>query len=283
MKKISLMMSVVVGTTVANLALESQSVYGANLRNGGTNESAFIFNNSITKIGEVEGQAGGVGKEIFFGFNGASTGTPQSSIDLQWIDEKIYNWKLTWDATNNKAELAIAQSSGIIGTLNYTFASNVLDRFNAFGLITRADNPSSKVKSRTTIKLSIDRVAFSDNTRTRLNRSVKSTSGTKRFDKQFFILSPRDRQNGVEITSMSGTFAMNWNAINPQRQNAGSRVAFEIKMFDPPVSNSNSTSVISEAAKTPEPSSMLGLLVLGALGATATMKRKSQSEKIESN
>jgi len=282
MKKTFLMLCVIGGTTFSSWVLSSQAVDAANLRNGGTDESAFVLNNNITNIGEVEAQAGGAGKEIFFGLDGASTQTPQSSIDFTWIDQKNYDWMLTWNPNTNTATFKIEDNLRTIGTLNYTFASRVLDRFNAFGLITRADRPSSLVEVETRLKLGINEIAFSDKTKRKLNRSVSSLSKNppknkpsdrQRFDKQFFLLSERDRQKGVEITSLSGTFSLDWNAINPQRQKAGSRIAFEIKMFDPPTESFNDASSVSTFAKIPEPNLMLGILGLGAIGTIAVSKR----------
>jgi hypothetical protein len=268
MKKNILAIGAILGATVG-LSTISLPTFAATLVDGGSDELSFKTISAISKIGEVEGIAGGGSKEIFFGINGSSTSGVQSSVDLIWEDNKTYNWNLTWNPNTNQALFNISDSSGLLKSLNYTFSLTTLDRFNAFGLLTKANAPDSQLAAGTTMKLNIGNVSFTDGTSVALNDSVSSTSGGQIFDKQFYVLSNKALGKGTEITSMSGTFSMDWLTVNPQRKNANSRISFEVQMF-------NASPVIEPETEVtvPEPNLIFGLLGLGALGVTATGKRK---------
>lgn len=284
MNKTRLMLSGLLTTTLSSLALTSLSASAATLVDKGSDEDAFISflktflpEGTDPKIGEVEGIAGGTSKELFFGLNGSSTGTPQSSADLIWQDGFTYDWTLTWDPATNEALFTITNPSGT-PAINYTFAPIVLDKFNAFGLIARADSfvqSGGKVEDGTTMNLTVTQVDFSDATSETVNDSVTATAGTTRFAKQFYVIDDPFRGDGVEITQMTGTFMMDWDENDllipggPQSVNANARIGFELKLFDPPGEGNEIESV-------PEPSSILGLLSLGSLGFTSRLKRKKE-------
>jgi hypothetical protein len=270
MKKLILAIGVLLGTAVG-FSITSLPTFAATLVDGGTDETTFQAVSDISKIGEVEGIAGGGSKEVFFGINGSSTSGVQSSIDLVWQDNKVYNWNLTWQPTTNQALFKISDSSNSLGNLTYTFSPTIQDRFNAFGLITKANAPDSKLEAGTTMKLSIGNVSFTDGTSVTLNDSVSSTSTPEAqiFDKQFYILNNKDLLKGTEITSMSGTFMMDWLTSNPQSNNANARISFEVQMF-----NALPVIVPESEVTVPEPNLIVGFLGLGALGVTSTPKRK---------
>ena len=246
------------------------------LNNGGTDEAAFLTNNNITKIGELEGIVGGVSKEFFFGDNGSSTGQPQDSADFTWSDATQYNWTLTWNTTTNVAQFS---ADTLANPIQFDFdeggfADPTLDKFNAFGLITKVDGrDSDSIESGTTMTLNVDQIEFSNgdvisDLSTVGDDSVSSTttSGNQVFDKQFYVLSDTDRANGVEITEMTGTFSLDWGTFNPQTRNANARATFELKLFDPPADGASPES-------TPEPASIISLLMLGAFGLRSCSKK----------
>lgn len=275
MKRIILAIGSILGATVG-LSGISLPTFAATLVDGGTDETTFKVISAISKIGEVEGIAGGGSKEIFFGINGSSTSGVQSSVDLLWQDNKVYNWNLTWQPNTNQALFSISDSSKSLSNLTYTFYPTILDKFNAFGLLTKANAPDSQLEAGTTMKLNIGNVSFTDGTSITLNDSVSSTStlGSQIFDKQFYVLSNKALAKGTEITAMSGTFMMDWLTSNPQKKNANSRISFEVQMF-----NASPVIVTEAEVKVSEPNFVVGLLGLGALGVTATRKRKNVEVK----
>ena len=254
------------GLGIATIMI-AESATAVNFSNGGTDENAFITNNSLTKIGEVEAVAGGRGKELFFGVNGSGVGT-QSSADFTWNNRTQYDWTLTWDTVNNLAQFTVENFNT---KLQYDFdnsslADPTLDKFNAFGLITKANGTGrSPVEDGTKISLDIDTVAFSNgdsisDLSTIGSNSVSSiaNSTTQIFDKQFYVLSDA----GVEITEITGNFSLDWNNVNPQSVNANSFMGFEFKLFNNPT-----TSIDDSSSKsTPEPGSIISLFALGTLG-----------------
>jgi hypothetical protein len=276
-KNILGLISLVLGTAATSLALTDSPASAATLIKAGSNEAVFTTTYAITRIGEVEGNAGGLGKELFFGFNGAGTGV-QNSKDLTWSDARQFNWNLTWNPTTNQAQFTVVNPvSGLPPVLNYTFASTTLDRFNAFGLLAKANAPSSRLSEGTTIDLKVNSVSFSDSTSQTLSDAYVSATSTvgspEIINKLFYVLSSEDRDVGTEITAMSGTFSLDWTTINPQRQNANSRMSFELVMYDPPAAIAPS---LTESTSVPEPTSIIGLLSLGAI---APLKSKVEGRK----
>lgn len=273
-------------TTLGSITLMSSPAFSATLREVTDGETQFLQdicnktkNPTLTldcndtsptnlqlientlKISELEGKAGGTGKDLFLSARG-SNGFQQDLVskDLSWGNGTTYDWTLSWDPNAGTNGLVTFDVSGIDLQYTYTGSYNL---FNALALVTRADNGFDA-----TMKLTLNTASFSDSTNQTLNTTVTSTSGTTRYDKKFFILDEPFLGDSVYMTQLQGTFNMNWSGSNslPTRSSDGkvanSEVAFYIHLFDPPQS-------------TPEPKAILGLLGIGALGLVG---KKSNSE-----
>lgn len=239
----------------------------------GTDKDAFKNDCNSTEIGVVEGRAGTAGTrgdyEVGIGLNGAQADLADQ-LQLDWVDETVYDWTLDWNSLDNIATFTVGGNS-----INYDFdlsdSQNLeLDKFNAFGIQARADNPGTFITEGTEITLNINSMTFNSNPEGINNSSVtdnpnltvsaiSDANSPNIFDEFYTINAGASELNSVnsEITSMSGTFVMDIpdGDINPQDADARSRIGFQILLFDPPA---NSESV-------PESTSILSLLGLGVL------------------
>lgn len=237
----------------------------------GTDKDAFKTNCNSTEIGVVEGRAGTAGTtgdyEVGIGLNGAQADLTDQ-LQLDWVDETVYNWTLDWNSIDNIATFTVGGNS-----INYDFdlsdSQNLeLDKFNAFGIQARADNPSPFITEGTEITLNINGMTFNTNPEGINNSSVTdnpnltvstiSDNNSPNIFEQFYTINASASElNSVnsEITSMSGTFMMDIpdGGVNPQDADARSRIGFQVLLFDPP------------AQSVPESTSILSLLGLSAL------------------
>lgn len=243
---------------------------GNYLFNQGTDKDAFKNDCGVTDLGIVEGRAGTAGTrgdyEIGIGLNGAQADLTDQ-LQLVWTDEAVYNWTLDWNPDTNVATFTVGDDS-----INYDFDSSSsqtlnLDRFNAFGIQARADDPSIYIAENTTVSLDVNSITFdplngnpsvTDNP----NFTVSATSNVNSeniVDEFYTINVAASELESIEseITSMSGTFMMDIpnGGFNPQDADARSRIGFQLLLFDPPA---NSESV-------PESTPILSLLGLGVL------------------
>jgi hypothetical protein len=109
--------------------------------------------------------------------------------------------------------------------------------------------------------------------------SAVSSATEPDFETKFYSLNPNfdidltqpDNQRAgrnAQFTSISGTFQIDFDDedYNPQDLSARSRIGFSLLLFDPPIAVNGET--------VPEPNSIIGLLTVGALGATSMLKHK---------
>ncbi|MBE9223395.1 PEP-CTERM sorting domain-containing protein [Cyanobacterium stanieri LEGE 03274] len=274
------------GTALGSLALMSVPAFSATLDFFGNDESAFLLEiceisfgegsqecnseaniKTKLKIGEVQGLSQGSTNlsglaSVSFGKDGSNSlislvpGTTFQDKIFVWKNEETANWKLDWNPDTNVASFTISYTSGSSTNLSYSYGTNPFDTFNSLALI-------SFVKDTTlspTSTLTLLEATFSDNPTTIqtsfTNNTVTSSSG---FNKSFFILDDKSLENGLDIINLKGTYTMSWSgtANTPGNQAAG----FQIMMYDP--------------QSTPEPTLILGLLGVGALG-LVSKKRNSE-------
>lgn len=244
----------------------------------GTDKDTFKNDCNSTEIGVVEGRAGTAGTrgdyEVGIGLNGAQADLADQ-LQLDWIDETVYNWTLDWNSIDNIATFTVGNNS-----INYDFdlsnSQNLeLDKFNAFGIQARADDPSTFITEGTEITLNINSITFNSNPEGNNNSSVtdnpnltvsaiSDANSPNIFDEFYTINAGASELNSFnsEITSMSGTFMMDIpeGGVNPQDAFARSRIGFQVLLFDPP------------AQSVPESTSILSLLGLGVLALRKNQK-----------
>ena len=255
---------------------------GNYLFNQGTDKDTFKTNCNSTEIGVVEGRAGTAGNtgdyEIGIGLNGAQADLADQ-LQLDWVDEAVFNWTLDWNSLDNIATFTVEGNS-----INYDFDLSSsqtlnLDKFNAFGIQARADDPSTFITEGTEITLNINSMTFNSNPEGTNNSSVtdnpnlsvsaiSDVNSPNIFHEFYTINAGASELNSVnsEITSMSGTFSMDIpdGGINPQDASARSRIGFQVLLFDPP------------AQSVPESAPILSLLGLGALSLRKRIVKSSE-------
>jgi hypothetical protein len=260
---------IAVSTSITSLSLISAPTFAATLDFLTTDEAVFgqyIYNKSNPrpsdpkelKIGEVQGKAGGSGKDLFFALDGSNSAPSQiDSTNLSWDNGTTYNWTLDWNTTDNQATFSV---TGAGKNLTHTYTGSY-DKFNALELITRADTGFGA-----TMDLKVDSVTITNNgnpvTLSGPDYHVSSNSNSSpSFNKKYFVLSDLTQ----EMTQLIGTFTMSWTGggglPNNGSKDANSEVGFYIRLYDPPQA-------------TPEPSVILGLLSVGYLGTTLNKKNQ---------
>lgn len=254
---------------------------GDYLFNQGSNEETFEENCDVTDIGKVDGRAGAsraTDYEVGIGLNGAQADLADQ-LELDWVDESVYSWTLTWNPDTNIATFNVEGDE-----IDYDFdlsdsPTKNLDKFNAFGILARADDESTYIDAGTAITITVDEVIIdplngNSSVTQDPNISFTATSdtdtNTSTTVKNFYTINAGATQlNSVnsEITSMSGTFAMDipTGGKHPQedRPFARSRIGFQLLLFDPPVSVA-------------EPASISSLLTLGAIGFGSIRQKKKK-------
>lgn len=268
---------------------------GSYLFSQGNSKVEFAENCNVTDIGKVEGRAGASGTrgdyEVGIGLNGAQADVADR-LQLAWVDETIYNWTLNWDTATNIATFIVGSNS-----INYDFdlsgsSTKTLDKFNSFGIQTRADDPSSYISENTTLSLTVDSMTISPvnplnptasvTTNPNLSLSSISSLSEPNIISEFYtinVLAAGLNSLNSEITSMSGTFSMDIpeGGVNPQAKSARSRIGFEVLLFDPPVDDvvTSPQEPPANNPKTPESSTILGVLAFSAM-AWGNVKKKAK-------
>lgn len=252
---------------------------GTYLFDQGSDKAIFRTNCDTTDIGVIEGRAGASGLagdyEVGIGLNGAQADV-DDRLQLDWVDETVYNWTLTWNPTENLATFDVGGNS-----INYDFDDSAsptlnLDKFNAFGIQARADNPSDFISEDTSMTITVDNIVFdplNGNATVSENpnivfQAVSNAANPSIVDNFYTINAAAIGNAASEIVSMTGTFVMDIpnSGVNPQDESARSRIGFQVLMFDPP----------PNGASVPEPGSVLSLLGLGLLGARNWKQKKDR-------
>lgn len=207
------------------------------------------------KVEVRAGQAGTSGTyEGAIGPNGADADR-FADFQWQWENGEAVDWMLNWD--------------GSVATFDFggkVIASDSLSPegpFDGIGILTKAIATEGRVESGTTMDLIFQTVNGMD-----VEAFSSSTAGGVEFEEKFFL-------SDEPISTISGLATLTWDSLNPNLNNAQSRVAFKIEGFDSmpgetgPIGGGSDTAV-------PEPASILGLLAVGAVGAGSLKRRHAE-------
>ncbi|MDJ0732883.1 MAG: hypothetical protein QNJ47_02160 [Nostocaceae cyanobacterium] len=251
---------VALGTTFAGLTFASQSALAINITqsisyNQEITQEQRIAPDGWTDLGwKVEGRAGAAGGADWeFGVRPSNDSQPVEQLEWDWINGQEVRWNLTWDKSNQKVSFQLDNKNPIDYTL-----SNIDSLFNGFYLWTRATTVQGKVDPGTNVYIEVNNVNGEN-----VNPLFSTTTATNQEGftslRETYFLSDR------EIDTLSGILKMSWEdgAVNPQKANARSRLGLKVKGFS--------------VASIPEPGSIFGLLVIGALGIGSVVNRNQDS------
>jgi hypothetical protein len=218
-----------------------------------------------TSLGwKAEGRAGAPATsqtdyEFAIGPNGAQADLT-GQIYRTWVNGETVNWSLNWNGQT--ASLTVDNE----GPVTFSLPSISALDFNAFSLFANIIGAPGYVDQGTKIDLTVQTVngqpvtdqnganILTSTTATAVNSSLPDFSETE------FLTSPE------AITSLTGTTTLSWTGLDPQNQNARSRVDWQLVGF-----NTNSTPVPTSV---PESTPLGGLLLFGALGVGSMLKLK---------
>ncbi|WP_342747360.1 choice-of-anchor W domain-containing protein [Hydrococcus rivularis] len=190
----------------------------------------------------------------------------QSGTERQWnwVNNEQVPWQLDWDSSNRQIKFTLG--SDLRKQVSFFNANSVMNEFNGFYLWTRATTTLNMVDPGTKISLEVTEVkGINDSIFTSVSgisssATAPSTSNQTAITKNFF-------SSNESIASLKGFVSMSWTSNNPQAKGANSRVGFKIKGYNRPVAVS-------------EPASILGLLAVGTIGASSTLKcKKANTEE----
>jgi len=222
---------------------------------------------------KVEGRAGVLGTgdyELAIGPNGAASDLT-GKAEWIWGNGEEVPWTLDWNGQT------AAFRFGNLAPINYT--STTSNIFNGFYLLTNAVR-DNKVARGTQMSLLVNSVNGINVANQNIFASSRVTSAGSNFLDQVFFSSSE------AIRNLSGTVRMSWLNLNPQAVSARSRVYFQMRGYNtgitPPTIVSNSPVIQSagfpSAVAVPESGSILGLLAVGAIGASSLLIQKQQGK-----
>lgn len=254
MKTTVIMATVVFSASVAGLAGLSKPVSAASL--------SFVSQGDATPDGwtnlnwTLEGRAGVAGAGDWeFGIKDGAATSPAAQFNWTWNNSQAVAWSLDWNGTT--ALFSIGNQSIALAQPNPSS-----DIFNGFYLWTRATTADGQVDPGTNISLQVNAVN-GESVTPASSSATAPTSGTE-ITKNYF-------SSDTFISSLSGIASMSWldDAVNPQQERARSRVSLRIEGFD----TGERPTQVPPTESVPEPASLVGLLLLGALGAASGVKR----------
>lgn len=215
------------------------------------------------KLFHVEGRAGAPGREDYEwaigprGANAANTG----QIYRDWNDGEVVRWCLQWNPSLKRSTFFLAASSSActgtapLGAISYTSPIAVSNpTLDLFEFVVYSKQATS-VNAGTTMRLIVD---TANGSLLSNPYNLLATAGSSEFGAAitpFFV---------PAVTSLSGTVTMDWGAINPNAAKARSRVGFQIKGFDPPVTGITTSD--DPLVSTPEPNLVLSFAALLGTG-----------------
>lgn len=261
-----------IGIAIASLSLLSTpaNAYVLNTIAEGVNPTNPFL--AYPKLFEVEWRAGtdGFGDyEAAIGPNGANVGAANPQIQLDWQRNIAINWQIDYDQLLGTATLTINNQTSI-----YTGIANL--PWDRIGLFANVKSKAGLVvnSTRTTLNVSTinDETVLVENSINNDAGINARLSNKPTFSRYFEGVDEDDFTTLVPITSMTGTISIGWNvnAPNPQPpgiRGAGSSVDIKLKAYESP-------DIDVEATVVPEPSSILGLLAVGLLGASVRLKHQ---------
>lgn len=245
-----------VSASVAGLTLTSAPVSAVEL----VSVDSFGQDNSLWKIESI---IGGSGKELFLSNNGSSGLNPDSA-DWNWVDAQTFNWRLVWQGSSASFTLfSGALDNSFSRTITYQVGDSPV---NGLELITRVDgrNPS-KIAAGTTANLRLKTLNAQNISNLNVQSTALGVAGTDTWNK--LSVASNDFLEGFNLT---GDVTFDWSDFNPQVQNAGSRLQFQLEAnYDP------NFEYIPDSEQVPEPTSLVGLgCVLLGLGINRLMTGK---------
>lgn len=227
------------------------------------------------KLFEVEWRAGtdGFGDyEAAIGPNGANVGASDPQIQIDWQRGAAIPWSIAYDQINGIAVFTMNSQSS-----TYTVPSGLAGLpWDRIGLFANVKSKAGQVVAgtRTTLNVSTINnetvlVENSNNNNASINARLFNRPT---FSRYFEGVDEDDFTTLIPITSMTGTISIAWlaNGPNPQPpsiRGAGSFIDVKLKAYE-------SSDIDPVDTVIPEPSSILGLLAVGLLGASVRLKRQ---------
>ncbi len=225
--------------------------------------NTFGLSNELWK---VDGQIGGNTKELSIG--SPDTGViPADNADWMWSDGTIFDWRLQWNSVDQIANFIIFQENGPSQTLIYDLAGIL--PVNGLQFTTFVREEDQRLAAGTSISLTLNSV---DGESLVDPITATATNTENANGSQNLYIASNSFLDGFEL---AGTVSFDWPTFNPQDANANSRAFFQFEannanldfldffgLKGETVTTSTSTSTAS--IDVPEPTSILGLLILGS-------------------
>lgn len=233
---------------------------------GVTNPQNWADLDELADIEWIAGQpgssSGGIGPQ--------GTGLGQvGSWNVNWESGVAIPFLLSYDQGTGISSITVNNGTSI----NYQGPASVpFDRFRIFAQA-RDDNTSKEPDPGTSIELNILSLTDINNTTTNPGISVSVTKAnandTFRSDSYYW--------SDTAIQELQGNIVLNWTGADPRNdKRSGSRLFIRLQTFDSPFESPVASPFEGpvESSTTPEPSSYLGFLLLGTLGAASVLTRK---------
>ncbi|MBE7384090.1 MAG: hypothetical protein F6J95_022055 [Leptolyngbya sp. SIO1E4] len=180
------------------------------------------FGDDLTELWKVEGTIGGSSAELFLSEDG-SNGTSPNSAQWLWQDEKVYDWRLNWDgdiATFTLFDGLLDQAP--FETLSYDMVDTPV---NGLEIKARVDSrDTSQVAEGTQAQLSLKTLNGYDIDTATYRAIAEGMAGQDTWTKLYVASSTFS-----EPFELTGSTTFDWPTFNPQAQNAGSRLQFQLE------------------------------------------------------
>lgn len=270
--------SLLLGTSLTLMGLVATPTQAFDLfyRGDGTGPGGIPFDPS-TKIFEWQSRAGAAapgGSDWEFGIGPAGFpggGSPSGQISLDWVSGEVYNWNLTYNQTTGLSQFTLLNTAQ---TISYTLTNPTLlnQPWTQFGLVADIRGEEDKVEPITSFDIAVTQINGEAVNVIPLGIPTTDVSvtltqpNTRVIAEKFFeattIVNP--------ITNMTGTIALTWDSLNPNTSAARSRVDFTFKAYEP-----GEEQIPPDPEDVPEPSTLISLFTLGALGLASRFQKKS--------
>lgn len=256
------MIPVLLGLTAAGLAAQPATALTLNLvQSGIASDPHPVGFGSELKLFESEWRAGVDGPgdyEAAIGPNGANTPIA-GQFEIDWGNNQEVVWDLQYESIDGVSKLTMFDGTN---AQTVTYDSPNAGIFENFALIAKVkDRPDGLVALGTSIEIQITDINGCGPSCDFSNTLTSALYDTQLTQANYFT-------SDTPITSMVGKVVMRWTSQDPQPAGKGARgsVAVQLKGYDP--------DNIAPASGIPEPSSILGLLAVGAFGAMSRIKSK---------
>ena len=180
------------------------------------------FGGDLTERWKVEATIGGSSAELFLSDDGSNGVSPDSAQWL-WQDEKVYDWRLTWNGdiatfTLFEGELDRAPSE----TLSYDVVDTLLNGIEVKARVDSRD--TNKVAANTRARLTLETLNGYDIDQATYSAIADGVAGQDTWTKLY--VASLTFSASFELT---GSAAFDWPALSPQDQNAGPRLQFQLE------------------------------------------------------